>query len=32
MSWAPLGIMTLVAVALTWIGIDRFARRDIQQA
>jgi ABC-2 type transport system permease protein len=32
MSWAPLGIMTLVAVALTWIGIDRFARRDIQPA
>jgi ABC-2 type transport system permease protein len=32
MAWAPLGIMTLVALALTWIGLDRFARRDIQPA
>jgi len=32
LTWTPLGIMTLVAVALTWLGIDRFARRDIQPA
>jgi ABC-2 type transport system permease protein len=32
MSWTPLAIMTLVAVALTWMGLDRFARRDIQPA
>jgi ABC-2 type transport system permease protein len=32
MSWTPLVVMTLVAGALTWIGIDRFARRDIQPA
>jgi ABC-2 type transport system permease protein len=32
MSWAPLAIMTFIAVALTWIGLDRFARRDIQPA
>jgi ABC-2 type transport system permease protein len=32
MSWTPLAIMTLLAVALTWMGLDRFARRDIQPA
>ncbi len=32
MAWTPLVIMTLVALALTWLGIDRFTRRDIQPA
>lgn len=32
MAWTPLLVMTLVAVALTWLGIDRFARRDVQPA
>ncbi len=32
MSWTPLVVMTLVAGALTWAGIDRFARRDVQPA
>jgi ABC-2 type transport system permease protein len=32
MSWTPLVVMTLIAVALTWLGLDRFARRDIQPA
>jgi hypothetical protein len=31
-AWTPLVSMTLVAVALTWIGVDRFARRDVQPA
>ena len=30
MAWTPLVVMILIAVALIWIGIDRFARRDIQ--
>jgi len=30
MSWAPEVIMTVVAAALIWSGVDRFARRDIQ--
>lgn len=30
MSWLPLVVMTLVAAALTWSGLDRFARRDVQ--
>jgi ABC-2 type transport system permease protein len=30
MSWPPLAIMTLLAGALTWVGLDRFARRDVQ--
>lgn len=29
MSWLPLGVMTLVAAALAWSGVDRFARRDV---
>jgi len=29
MSWAPLVVMVLVAGALVWSGIDRFARRDV---
>jgi ABC-2 type transport system permease protein len=32
MSWTPLVVMTLIAGALTWLGLDRFARRDIQSA
>ncbi len=32
MSWPPLVVMTLVAVALAWAGLDRFARRDVQPA
>jgi ABC-2 type transport system permease protein len=32
MAWAPLVIMTLVALALTWAGLNRFSRRDIQPA
>ncbi|WP_051275077.1 ABC transporter permease [Cellulomonas sp. URHD0024] len=30
MSWTPLVIMTFLAVALVWAGVQRFARRDIQ--
>jgi ABC-2 type transport system permease protein len=30
--WTPLVIMTLVALALTWAGLNRFSRRDIQSA
>ena len=30
MAWTPLVVMILIAVALTWIGIDRFVRRDVQ--
>ena len=32
MSWTPLVVMALVAAALTWAGIDRFTRRDVQPA
>lgn len=32
MSWTPLVVMALIAAALTWAGIDRFARRDVQPA
>lgn len=32
MAWAPLVIMTLVALALTWAGLNRFSRRDIRPA
>ena len=32
MSWTPLVVMTLVAAVLTWLGLDRFARRDVQPA
>jgi len=32
MSWTPLVVMALVAAVLTWAGIDRFARRDVQPA
>ncbi|WP_395727268.1 ABC transporter permease [Nakamurella sp.] len=32
LTWAPLAIMTIVAVALTWIGTNRFAQRDIAPA
>lgn len=31
-AWTPLIIMTLVALALTLIGIDRFCRRDVRPA
>ena len=30
LTWTPLVVMTLIAVGLTWTGIDRFARRDVQ--
>jgi ABC-2 type transport system permease protein len=30
MSWAPLAIMTLLAGVLVWVGLDRFAHRDVQ--
>lgn len=30
MSWTPLVIMTVVASALVWVGLDRFRRRDVQ--
>jgi ABC-2 type transport system permease protein len=30
MTWTPLIVMTAVAVALAWAGLDRFTRRDIQ--
>ena len=32
MSWTPLVVMALVAAGLTWAGIDRFTRRDVQPA
>ena len=28
--WTPLVVMTVVSSALTWTGLDRFARRDVQ--
>lgn len=30
LTWTPLVVMTLVAAALVWVGLDRFARRDVQ--
>lgn len=30
MSWTPLIVMTAVAAALAWLGMARFARRDVQ--
>jgi len=30
LTWMPLVVMTMVAAALTWTGLDRFARRDVQ--
>jgi ABC-2 type transport system permease protein len=30
MSWTPVAVMTLVAAALVWAGVSRFARRDLQ--
>jgi ABC-2 type transport system permease protein len=30
LTWTPLLVMTLVAAGLTWTGLDRFARRDVQ--
>jgi ABC-2 type transport system permease protein len=30
LTWAPLVLMTLAAGALAWVGLDRFARRDVQ--
>ena len=30
LTWTPLVLMTLVAAVLTWVGLDRFARRDVQ--
>lgn len=30
MSWTPVVIMTAVAAALVWTGVDRFNRRDVQ--
>ena len=30
LTWSPLVIMTLVAGALIWTGLDRFGRRDVQ--
>lgn len=30
MSWTPLVVMTVVAGVLTWAGLDRFRRRDLQ--
>ena len=32
MAWTPLLIMTIVALALIWIGVDRFTRRDVRPA
>ncbi|WP_024288508.1 ABC transporter permease [Cellulomonas sp. KRMCY2] len=32
LTWTPLVVMTLVAAALVWTGLDRFARRDIRPA
>lgn len=30
MSWMPLVVLTLVAGALAWSGVERFTRRDVQ--
>ena len=30
LTWTPLVVMTIVAAGLTWTGLDRFARRDVQ--
>jgi ABC-2 type transport system permease protein len=30
LTWSPLVIMTLVAGALIWIGLNRFKHRDVQ--
>jgi ABC-2 type transport system permease protein len=30
MSWLPLILLTLVAGALAWSGVERFTRRDVQ--
>ena len=30
LSWTPLVLMTLTAAALVWVGMARFARRDVQ--
>ncbi len=30
MSWTPLVVLALVAGALAWSGVERFARRDVQ--
>ena len=30
MTWTPLIVMTAVATALAWAGLDRFTRRDVQ--
>ena len=30
LTWAPLAIMTLVAMDLAWAGLNRFERRDVQ--
>ncbi len=30
MSWTPLVLLTLVAGALAWSGVERFTRRDVQ--
>ncbi len=32
LSWTPLVLLTIVGGALTWAGLDRFSRRDIQPA
>jgi len=32
MSWTPVIVMTVVAIALTWAGLDRFVTRDVQPA
>jgi ABC-2 type transport system permease protein len=32
MRWTPLVVMTLVAIALVWAGLDRFRRRDVTLA
>jgi ABC-2 type transport system permease protein len=29
LTWTPLVVLTLVAAGLIWIGLDRFARRDV---
>jgi len=30
MSWTPMIVMTAVACALVWAGIDRFVGRDVR--
>ena len=30
MAWTPVLVMTLVALLLCWLGLSRFARRDVQ--